>query len=89
LNSESSTGAFGVWTQAGLSAALLSKLIDCKEGCMQGKAVLAWRDNLTLTSVISLGFVVLWKCSLFLDELDKYDRMSKAMRREDRRQNIR
>ena len=53
---------------------------------MQENTVLAWKDNLTLVSVINLGFAVLWKCSLFFDELEKYDKMSKAMRREDRRQ---
>ncbi len=51
---------------------------------MQDRTVLAWR--VTLTSVVNVGFVVLWKCSLFLDELERYDRMSKAIRREDRRQ---
>ena len=53
---------------------------------MQGKTIIAWRETLTLAAIIDIGFVMLWKCSLFFDELEKYDRMSKAMRREDRRQ---
>lgn len=39
-----------------------------------------------LDAIFVAGFISLWKVALFLDELEKYDRQSKAMRREDRRQ---
>jgi len=53
---------------------------------MQGKRIFRWKEGLTLNSIIHLGFVILLKFTLFFEQLEKYDRMSKAIRREDRRQ---
>ena len=52
---------------------------------MQVQAMLAWKESPAVISIVNLGFAVLWRCSLFLDELEKYDKMAKEMRREDRR----
>jgi len=53
---------------------------------MQGERIIRWKEGLTSNAMIHLGFVILLKLTLFFEQLEKYDRMSKAMRREDRRQ---
>ncbi|WP_175577520.1 hypothetical protein [Photobacterium proteolyticum] len=53
---------------------------------MQKRTTFNWRVEELFDAIFEAGFISLWKGSLFLDELEKYDRQSKAMRREDRRQ---
>ena len=55
-------------------------------GCMQKSTTFNWSVEKLLDAIFEAGFIYLLKGSLFLDELEKYDRQSKAMRREDRRQ---
>ncbi|GAB3520267.1 hypothetical protein GCM10027342_14570 [Photobacterium alginatilyticum] len=56
------------------------------EGCMQKSTTFNWSVEKLLDAIFEAGFIYLLKGALFLDELEKYDRQSKAMRREDRRQ---
>ncbi|ELR63763.1 hypothetical protein C942_03432 [Photobacterium marinum] len=51
---------------------------------MQNQKMMAFSKSFTLETIIHQGFVILWKCQLFLDELEKYDKQAKAMRRDDR-----
>lgn len=53
---------------------------------MQKSTAFNWRVEELFDAIFEASFIYLLKGSLFLDELEKYDRQSKAMRREDRRQ---
>ncbi|WP_160648671.1 hypothetical protein [Photobacterium alginatilyticum] len=53
---------------------------------MQKSTTFNWSVEKLLDAIFEAGFIYLLKGALFLDELEKYDRQSKAMRREDRRQ---
>lgn len=51
---------------------------------MQNQAMALINKSFVFEVILHHGFVLLWKCQLFFDELERYDKMSKAMRREDR-----